>query len=263
LAVAKARRATPYYQYCGTVFELSPPKTKGGKWAEKVLHSFAGGADGANPNGGLVLDKGAIYGTTSIGGNPICQNGQGQPVGCGIVFELRPLAKTGDAWTEKILHRFTDGNDGAGPNGGLIFDAKGGLYGTAGGGGSQGVGVVFRLVEAKSGRWIETVLHNFIFDKGGRNPWGPVTFDSSGNLYGTAHAAASDKFGGLVFGLKPASHGKWSYAILYNFGGAPDGAYPVSALVLDNGGNLYSTTEGGGTGQACQGGCGTVFRLDP
>jgi hypothetical protein len=258
----KGTTCNPYYQYCGTVFELSPPKIKGGKWTEKVLHSFAGGTDGANPNGALVLDSaGAVYGTTSAGGN---ENGECGAGGCGTVFELRPPPTKGGAWTEKMLHVFTDSGDGAGPNGGLIFDAKGVLYGTAGGGGSQGVGVVFRLVEPKqSGPWIETVLHNFTFDKGGRNPEGPVTFDESGDLYGTAHAAAGDKFGGIVFRLKPASHGRWSYTILYNFGGAPDGAYPISTLVFDKGGNLYSTTEGGGKGQACQGGCGTVFRLDP
>jgi uncharacterized repeat protein (TIGR03803 family) len=256
----KGTTCNPYYQYCGTVFELSPPKTKGGKWTEKVLHSFAGGTDGANPNGGLVLNaKGSVYGTTAGGGSTGCQG-----PGCGTAFELKTPTKTGGAWTEKILHVFTNGDDGAGPNGGLIFDAKGALYGTAGGGGSQGVGVVFRLAEAKqSGPWTETVLHNFAFDKGGRNPWGPVTFDESGNLYGTAHAAAGDKFGGVVFSLKPESHGKWAYAILYNFGGAPDGAYPISALVFDKGGNLYSTTEGGGKGESCQGGCGTVFEVSP
>ena len=52
----KGTTCDPYYQYCGAVFELSPPKTKHGKWTEKVLHGFAGGTDGANPNGGLVLD---------------------------------------------------------------------------------------------------------------------------------------------------------------------------------------------------------------
>ena len=249
----------PYYQYCRTVFELSPPKTKGGNWTEKVLHSFAGGTDGANPNGGLILDgKGNVYGTTAGGGGTGCQG-----PGCGTAFELKSAAKPGGARTEKMLHVFTGGDDGAGPNGGLIFDAKGSLYGSAGGGGTQEVGVVFKLAARSNGRWVESVLHDFTFDKGGRNPWGPVTFDSSGNLYGTAHAAASDKFGGLVFALKPAGHGKWPYTVLYNFGGAPDGAYPISALVLDKGGNLYSTTEGGGTGQACQGGCGTVFKLDP
>ena len=65
----------PFYQYCGAVFELSPPKTKGGKWTEKVLHGFKGGTDGANPNGGLCLDsKGAIYGTTPSGGNQSCKS---------------------------------------------------------------------------------------------------------------------------------------------------------------------------------------------
>src|SRR6202035_2810267 len=79
------------YLYCGAVFELSPPKTKGGKWTEKVLHGFKGGADGANPNGGLLLDStGAIYGTTAWGGGTTCQG-----PGCGTAFELRSSAKTG------------------------------------------------------------------------------------------------------------------------------------------------------------------------
>jgi hypothetical protein len=252
----------PFDQHCGTVFELSPPKTKGGKWSEKVLHGFKGGTDGANPNGGLVFDsKGATYGTTSSGGNQGCKSDSG--IGCGTAFKLQPPPKKGAVWTEKILHRFTDGDDGAGPNGGLIFDAKGALYGTAGGGGTGTLGVVFRLALATGGRWSETVLHNFTVDKGRRNPWGPVTFDSSGNLYGTAHAAASDKFGGVVFAMKPATNGKWSFVVLYNFAGAPDAAYPVSRLIFDVSRNLYSTTQGGGTGQACQGGCGTVFELSP
>jgi len=244
---------------CGTVFKLSPPKQKGGKWTEKVLHRFAGGTDGANPNGGLLLDgKGNVYGTTVGGGGTGCQG-----PGCGTAFELKPPTKTGGGWNEKMLHHFTDGNDGAGPNGDLIFDAKGSLYGTAGGGGRQGVGVVFSLAAKPRGGWVESVLHNFTINKGGRNPWGPVTFDSSGSLYGTAHAAASDKFGGVVFAMKRGTGGKWSFAVLYNFAGAPDGAYPVSRLIFDPFGNLYSTAQGGGTGQACQGGCGAVFKLSP
>jgi uncharacterized repeat protein (TIGR03803 family) len=250
------------YQYCGTVFELSPPQQKGGKWTEKVLYSFAGGTDGANPNGTLTFDgTGAIYATTSSGGNQGCKSDSG--IGCGTAFKLQPPAKKGAAWTEKMLHRFADGGDGAGPNGGLIFDAKGALYGTAGGGGAGKLGVVFRLVPASGGGWVETVLHNFTVDKGGRNPWGPVIFDSTGNLYGTAHAAASDKFGGVVFAMRPETNGKWSFVVLYNFAGAPDAAYPVSKLIFDMSRNLYSTTLGGGTGQACQGGCGTVFKVAP
>ena len=95
----KGTSCDPYYQYCGTVFRLSPPKTKDGGWTEKVLYSFEGLAagaqfgDGANPNGGLVLDsKGAIYGTTYIGGYN-CPHNSGQ--GCGTVFELRPRTVKG------------------------------------------------------------------------------------------------------------------------------------------------------------------------
>jgi hypothetical protein len=249
----------PYYQYCGTVFKLSPPKTKGGKWTEKVLHSFAGGKDGANPNGGLVLDsKGTIYGTTHIGGFN-CPQFQG--VGCGTVFKLTPL-KNGN-WTEQILHRFTDGDDGAGPNGGLIFDSKGSLYGTGGGGGSgNGFGVVFRLGKL-SGRWVETVLHSFQ-GPDGRDPSGPLTFDSTGNLYGSTNADGS-YFGGTLFRMMLAkgAQDKWELTSLYSFKGPPDGQFPAARLIFNEGGGLYSTTSNGGTGHACQGSCGTVFQLNP
>jgi len=252
------------YQYCGAVFELSPPKTKGGKWTEKVLHGFRGGTDGASPNGGLLLDnKGSIYGTTLNGGGSSNCNTT-YSTGCGTEFKLTaPTTKVG-SWTEVVLHRFKDKDDGASPNGGLIFDEpNSALYGTAGGGGAGTVGVVFRMAPVTGGGWVEKALHSFTATKGGRNPWGPVTVDSSENLYGTAHAAAGDKFGGLVFALRPATKGTWSFAVLYNFAGAPDGAYPVSKLIFDMWGRLYSTTEAGGTGQACQGGCGTVFRVSP
>jgi hypothetical protein len=134
----KGTTCNPYYQYCGTVFELSPPKTKGGKWTEKVLYSFKGVAagaqfgDGANPNGALALDsKGAIYGTTYFGGNNVkgqCEGGVGG-TGCGIVFVILPPTTKGGAWTEKLLHRF-NGQDGANSDAGVIFDGNGNLYGT-------------------------------------------------------------------------------------------------------------------------------------
>lgn len=248
----KGTTCDPDYQYCGTVFKLSPPKTKGGKWTEKVLHSFAGGAtDGANPNGNLVLDtKGVIFGMTTWGGSTGCQG-----PGCGTAFELKPPTKTGGAWTEKILHRFTDGYDGAGPNGGLIFDAKGSLYGAAGGGGSQGSGVVFRLTQAKaSGRWTETVLHSFQGTKDESNPQGLV-FDSLGNLYCSS---------GSIVRLKPPRQkgGSWILNLLYEFQGPPDGRSPTD-LTFGKGTALYGTTLAGGTGQSCQGGCGIVFEVHP
>ena len=131
-----------FYQYCGAVFELSPPKTKGSKWKEKVLHGFKSGKDGANPNGGLVFDsKGIIYGTTYAGGTQGCTY-QGF-AGCGTAFKLEPPSRKGGAWTEKQLHVFTGGSDGANPAGSLVFGSKGSLYGTAQGGNSSGGGIVF------------------------------------------------------------------------------------------------------------------------
>jgi hypothetical protein len=121
-----------YGGHCGTVFKLRPPKQKGGNWTEKVLHQFSGGTDGANPNGGLVLDgKGAAYGTTPIGSNHLCNFGNGN-VGCGIAFRLLAPTGKGGGWTEDVVHRFTD-KDGASPNGGLIFDAKDRPHSTTGG----------------------------------------------------------------------------------------------------------------------------------
>jgi uncharacterized repeat protein (TIGR03803 family) len=136
----KGTTCDSFYQYCGAVFELSPPKTKGGKWTEKVLHAFAGGTDGANPNGGLVLDgKGIVYGTTYVGGN---QSGECSAGGCGTAFELKPPTEKGGAWTDKVLYRFNI-QDGASSAAGLIFGPDGDLYGTAEGGGTNGDGAVF------------------------------------------------------------------------------------------------------------------------
>jgi uncharacterized repeat protein (TIGR03803 family) len=241
----------PFYQYCGAVFKLSPPKTKGGKWAEHVLHSFAGGTDGANPKGSLVLDnKGAIYGTTAGGGGASCQGS-----GCGTVFELKPPTKKGGAWTEKILHRFTGGNDGEIPNGGLIFDAKGALYGTTINGGPGFFGTVFKLSPPNGpGRlWTETFLHVF----SSCNPTVPcepntgVIFDSAGNLYGVA----TD----FLFRMMPpvSRWDHWSFAVLYMFQGSPDGSGP-NDLIFGSAGAIYGTTAGGGTS-----GNATVFRVAP
>ena len=242
---------------CGTVFELSPPKQKGGKWTEKVLHSFSGigsgkqYGDGAQANGGLVLDiKGAIYGTTYIGGYN-CPQLQG--VGCGTAFELKPPSERGGAWTETMVHLFTDGNDGAAPNGSLVLDAKGSSYGTAGAGGTEDSGVVFRFTQMGS-RWTETVLHSFRGPKDESDPQGLV-FDARGNLYCSS---------GSIVRLRPPPKrgGSWILSVLHEFQGPPDGRTPLG-LTFGAGGALYGITLYGGTGQSCQGGCGTVFEAFP
>ena len=188
----KGTTCDPYYQYCGAVFELSPPKTKGGKWTEKVLHAFKGvkpGAqfgDGANPNGGLVLDsKGAIYGTTYFGGNNVkgeCEGGVGG-TGCGIVFKLTPLSQKGGKWTEKVLHQF-DGQDGSNSAAGVVFDWIGNLYGTTSGGPAHGFGLVFQLKKpsSKAHSWTETALHAFSDGNDGANPMAGLVLDARGTL---------------------------------------------------------------------------------
>ncbi|MGB6676432.1 MAG: choice-of-anchor tandem repeat GloVer-containing protein [Terriglobales bacterium] len=238
---------------CGAAFELSPPKQKGGNWTEKVLHAFSGGTDGANPNGGLALDSmGDIFGTTAFGGSSDCQG-----PGCGTIFKLTTPKKADGAWTEKMLHIFTDGNDGAGPNGGLFLDTKGRLYGAAGGGGSARFGVVFRLSLAGA-EWTEAVLHAFTDNEHGRNPVGPLSPDSSGGFYGTALVGPNGR--GIVFhlALPKTNIADWAFSILYAFKAAPDAAGPEARLTPDGAGALYSTTVGGGAA-----GYGTVFELKP
>ena len=111
---------------CGVVFKLTP------SGAETVLYSFAGGADGANPLGGLVMDaQGNLYGAAAAqGANSSCWNG------CGVVFELTPSG------AETVLYSFTGGADGAYPNGPLVFDSQGNLYGTTVAGGIEGCNIV-------------------------------------------------------------------------------------------------------------------------
>ena len=250
----KGTTCDPFYQYCGAVFKLSPPKTKGGKWTEKVLHAFAGGTDGAQPNGGLVLDsRGAMYGTTIWGGSATCQG-----PGCGTAFQLNPpTEETGGAWSEKILHRFTGSNDGEGPNGSLIFDTKGALYGTTvNGGPGNAFGTVFRLSppNGRSRPWTETFVHVFSSCNGSApcEPNTSVIFDyATGNLYGVG--------ANFLFRMKPPvlRGGNWSLVRLYKFKGSPDGSDPVG-LIFGSSGEIYGLTGGGGAS-----GNGTVFRAAP
>jgi len=253
----------PYFQYCGTVFKLSQPKTKSGKWQEKVLYSFKSGTDGANPNGGLVFDtKGSIYGTTYAGGNQNCK--YDESVGCGTAFELKPSKKKDGTWAETRRHVFTDGSDGRLPSCGLIFDASGAMYGAAEGGVKMG-GVVFRLSSASDSRWKETVIYGFKSDSYTYTP-AVAVFDKSGNLYGTTNVGPSQSLAGSVFRLKPPNQngGSWSFSLLRGFTGVPDAAFPNTNLSLDKSGDLYGTTQAGGTGTGCgHGGCGTVFEVSP
>jgi len=136
----------------GTVFELTPPVTKGGSWTETFLHHFPrpGGIDGSFPIHGLVFDtSGNAFGVTFYGAGNTKTLCVGR--GCGIAFELKPPIKKGGVWEEVRLHDFTTGSDGANPSAGLLLGAGGAIFGTtAFGGGSSacqdGCGTVFEFV---------------------------------------------------------------------------------------------------------------------
>jgi uncharacterized repeat protein (TIGR03803 family) len=164
----------------GVVFKL------GTAGHETVLHSFTGGADGANPLGGVVLDpEGNLYGTTFNGGSGKYLACFGGP--CGVVFKLDPSGR------ETVLHSFK-GPDGDCPVA-LIRDVEGNLYGVTKYGGA-GYGVVFKLDTTGT----ETVLYTFKGLEDGSTPVAGVIRDAAGNLYGTTQLGGA--FGaGVVFKL--------------------------------------------------------------
>lgn len=243
---------------CGTVFELAP------NGAETVLHAFSANYDGSGPYGGLVRDKkGNLYGTTATGGSTGCG---GISYGCGTVFKISAKGK------ERVLYAFGGNGDGADPLAGLVADASGNFYGTTvdGGGGTQcivqfgGCGTVFKVVSDGT----ETKLYAFSGGSDGANPQAALIMDKSGNLLGTTVAggnssACSQNISpgcGVVFEVSASGTEK----TLYTFHGGNDGWAPVASLVEDKGGNLYGTTEAGGSTMACSGvGCGIVFKIAP
>jgi uncharacterized repeat protein (TIGR03803 family) len=118
----------------GVVFKLTPES--GGRWRETILYAFQGGASGYEPNAGVVMDKsGNLYGTTDYGGEPFCD--------CGVIYKLAPGPK--GKWTYTVLHEFGNGDDGGVPEGNLVMDSKGNLYGGTVLGGTYGGGVIFEL----------------------------------------------------------------------------------------------------------------------
>jgi uncharacterized repeat protein (TIGR03803 family) len=214
----------------GTVFAVD---REGG---ESVVYSFTGGSDGANPVGGVITDgAGNLYGTTKNGGDS----------SFGTVFEL--VAFGGGT---KVLHTFTAGSDGANPEGSLVMDSDGNLYGTTLEGGALNQGTAFKLPPKGKLK----VLHSFDGNNDGRYPSSGLVRDGDGNLYGT-NVGGGVNIAGTAYRLKPNG----TIKVLHAFSGGDDGANPVGGLTLGADGNLYGATSFGG-GDAS---VGTVFRLSP
>jgi uncharacterized repeat protein (TIGR03803 family) len=128
------------------------------------------------------------------------------------------------------------------------MDQNGNLYGTTYYGGDGNNGTVFEL-SLSGGNWTEQVISN-LTEIGGQASAG-LTMDTSGNIFGTTTDT--------VFELSPNGNGGWNPTLIHTFAGGPkDGSYATGTPVLDQAGNLYGTTEGGGTKEY-----GTVYKLSP
>jgi hypothetical protein len=183
-----------------------------------------------------------------------------------LIFTIAASAEA----TEKILFSFS-GSNGSGPDGTLIFDSEGNLYGTTVESEPTtncpyGCGIVFKLTRSPTGAWTETILHRFTGGDDGTSPYAGLIFDSRGNLYGTTFFGGGtdctdvygDKGCGTVFMLSPTGGDDWKETVLYRFQGGDDGSGPFAEVIFDSQGNLYGTTLNGGNRKCV---CGTVFKL--
>jgi len=276
------------YNY-GAVFELSPAGTS---WTMTILYSFSSYNDGVHPAAGLIMDAaGNLYGITSeyqspgsvfelspsdsgwtytvIYGVPtwggLAMDSAGNIFGytgsgSGTVFELSPNGNGG--WNPAVIHTFTGApDDGSGPEGNLVLDQAGNLYGATYYGGARNSGTVFRLIRPtkkwQRGEWKEQILRSFGNGKDGSNPYAGIVFDAEGNIYGTTNGGG-ELNDGTVFELAAQADKNWyKEKVLWSFDG-PDGFWPRSAPVLGREGNLYGTTVFGGSSND-----GVVFEVTP
>ena len=227
-----------------------------------VLHSFTGGADGASPYSGLVMDQGGnLYGTTSSGS-----------LGYGNVFRLM---NKNSSWVIQTLYGFqgsSHNHDGANPMARITL-RNGIVYGTTQAGGmtgcadNAGCGIVFRLrpplsiCRTVSCAWTETILYRFNGGSDGGNPVGDLVFDQAGNVYGSTSGGGSASCDyrpsdpcGVVYLLSSAG----SENVLYQLPGGSGGSYPEAGVTFDSAGDLLGTTSTSGAGAS-----GTIFELTP
>ena len=228
----------------GTVFELSP--NSGGTWEETILASFMNGdLNGQEPQSTPAVDAtGNVY-VTNLGG---AERG-------GNILQFMPNSM---GWNLQVIYNFCSRpncEDGSNPYSGVAVDHNGNLYGTA--------FVVFELSPA-SGGWAENVLYSFCPTSScntGFNPFGGVILDRLGNLYG-ATGLGGPTGGGVVYELRHAAE-TWKVTVPHSFGTFPgDGVGPTGNTAVDNSGDIFGVTAGGGTNK-CITTCGTIYKLTP
>ena len=284
---------------CGVVYEMS--RSGNGSWRENVLFDFSGYYVDGEPITSLALDnQGNLYGGaiggkqgygdllyqltpgtkgwnfavvedpgTSIG---LVADAQGKNLYGFFGDWIEELSRGTDGWTLTTLYKLCPkGNDcknGIRPLVPLSWDAKGNLYGTTYEGGFNYpqcyCGVAFQLTPNSDGIWTYHRLHVFgSFPTDGRYPYGGLTVDASGNVYGTAADGGGPKNRGTVFTLTQTAGGHWQETIIYGFPDKCLCATPGGNLVFDKAGNLYGTASS--DIQCVHGGysCGVVFKLAP
>ena len=225
---------TPYggTSFEGTLFKISPS----GK--ETILHNFSG-TDGEYPANGLLLANNLLYGSTNLGGNS---------TGNGVLFKMTLQGKF------TVLHEFS-GSDGALPIGQMIIDSSGNLYGATQSGGYMqnscipgGCGTVYKLSAAGK-------LTVYEITQGTTSgPAAGVVRDSKGNFYGTTSGDGQYSQGSI---FKLNSRGTFTTLFSFNGNNGGDGS-PNQGIILDNKGNIYGATAGGGTYKN-----GTLFEVSP
>ncbi|HEY2444294.1 MAG TPA: choice-of-anchor tandem repeat GloVer-containing protein [Rhizomicrobium sp.] len=237
----------------GAVFALM---LENGKWRARSLHDFCpppSCAGGSRPLGGLLLDSGGnIFGVTNLGGAH----------DEGAVFELSPA---GSKYDYTVIYDFCSQQnciDGVEPAGGLALDVSGNLYGTTSRLGTHDAGTLFEL-SPDHGKFDFQVLHQFcdaVNCTDGGAPSASLTLDENGNIFGTTTQFGNTTGGGTLFELSPSDSG-WTDTVLYGFcseTNCADGTFPKSHVILDQAGNLFGTTEAGGST-----GAGVVFEFRP
>jgi uncharacterized repeat protein (TIGR03803 family) len=244
----------------GNVFGTTHTGNQGTNWGQVYMLHHAGSGytfadlalfDGALESPAVFGPNGTIYSTAP---NNLTLYHHG------YVLNVSPppnivCATISCLWKATPLYGFSGGADGNMPNyGALIFDRAGNMYGTTSEGGS-GNGVVYEMMGSGLD-WTEQAIYAFAGSPDGATPFSGVIFDTSGNLYGTTTAGGASG-NGAVYELSPSGSG-WTERVLYSFTGGSDGSYPTAGLILDQAGNLYGSTNVGGTGEG-----GTVFELSP
>ena len=232
----------------GNVYRLS---TDGDGMATVTpLHYFVAGAtvDGDGPLGVTLGSDGALYGATELGG---ANN-------WGVVYKLTPPPEGQTAWTESILYNFMPGTDPSAPP---TVASTGVVYGATSGG-PNGTGTAYELLPPaqQGGAWTFVSLYDFpIQGTAGFGPRASLLLGPGGALYGTSNQG-SVYHAGAVFRLLPPDAGgtAWTAQTLHIFTIGNDGRIPQSALIRDEAGNLYGTTQEGGSYDD-----GTVFQLTP